>query len=77
VVVPLVDGARSLGVLLLGRAAERYEEADEELALVIGTFVARLVARSAPVERQSSESSRAHVREPDREWEAEPQLTGS
>jgi hypothetical protein len=77
VVVPLVDGARSLGLLLLGRAADRYEEADEELALVIGTFVARLVARAAPAERQSSEPSRAQVREPDREWEAEPQLTGS
>ena len=77
VVVPLVDGERSLGVLLLGRAAERYEEADEELALVIGTFVARLVARAAPAERPSGEPTLAQAREPVREWEAEPQLTGS
>lgn len=76
-VVPLVEGERSLGVLLLGRVAERYEQADEELALVIGTFIARLVARAATAERDSSEPTHPHVREPDREWEAEPQLTGT
>jgi len=72
IVVPLADRARSLGALVLGRTQERYDESDEELASVLGRFIARLVVRAAAVDRESTAQPDA-----DREWEAEPQLTGS
>ena len=73
--VPLTDRARSLGALVLGRARRRYEEADEELAGVLGRFISRLVVK-APLDRQNPEAS-VPLSEPDREWADEPQLTGS
>jgi GTP-sensing pleiotropic transcriptional regulator CodY len=78
IVVPLVDGPRSLGVLVLGRDRERYEEPDEELAGVLGRFIARLVAR-AKADRENTQRTGPSAAEPDgeREWEDEPQLTGS
>ena len=76
IVVPLADRARGLGALVLGRAQDRYDESDEELASVLGRFIARLVARAAALD---SDASRADSADPDadREWEDEPQLTGS
>jgi GTP-sensing pleiotropic transcriptional regulator CodY len=73
-VVPLADRASSLGVLVLGRAQERYTEADEELASVLGRFISRLVVRS--LGRENVQRA-AHVddREASREWEHEPQLS--
>jgi hypothetical protein len=78
IVVPLGDGARSLGALVLGRAKARYEDADEELAGVLGRFIARLVSR-ATVGRENERRTNTGVGEPgaDREWDNEPQLTGS
>jgi GTP-sensing pleiotropic transcriptional regulator CodY len=77
IVVPLADRARSIGVLVLGRAQERYAEADEELASVLGRFISRLVTRSPG--RESAKLSDAEAAEPEaeREWENEPQLLGS
>jgi hypothetical protein len=72
IVVPLADRARRLGVLVLGRAKERFDESDEELAGVLGRFIARLVAQGAAVDREITPEPDA-----DREWEDEPQLTGS
>jgi GAF domain-containing protein len=79
IVVPLADSARSLGVLVLGRTGERYEDADEEIAGVLGRFIARLVSRATAVDREDGRRGRvlAHEPEPDREWADEPQLTGS
>jgi GAF domain-containing protein len=70
--VPLADRARSLGALVLGRTQERYDESDEELASVLGRFIARLVVRAAAVDRENTAQP-----DPDREWEDEAQLTGS
>ncbi|MGH2472305.1 MAG: GAF domain-containing protein [Candidatus Limnocylindria bacterium] len=77
-VVPLGDSARNLGVVVLGRAGERYGEADEELARVLGRFISRLVLR-AMADRRSDQRIAADVTETDadREWQDEPQLTGS
>jgi len=47
-------------------------ESDEELAGVLGRFIARLVAQRAAVGRENTAEPDA-----DREWEDEPQLTGS
>jgi hypothetical protein len=79
IVVPLADGARSLGVLVLGSARERYETADEELASVLGSFIARLVSRAAKVDREHDHRTETGAAEPytDRDWEDEPQMTGS
>jgi hypothetical protein len=79
IVVPLTDRTQSLGALVLGRAHERYGSADEELAGVLARFIARLVAKAATAESESSRRSRhgAPVPRRDREWEDEPQLTGS
>ena len=79
IVVPLADDARRLGVLVLGRAQERYEAADEELAGVLGRFISRLVLRAATADRPNTERTGSRAGEPDadREWEDEPQLTGS
>jgi GTP-sensing pleiotropic transcriptional regulator CodY len=79
-VVPLVDGARTLGVLVLGRAAERYEDADEEMAGMLGRFIARVVSRAAAASYREAEGrTEAPTREadPHREWAEEPQLTPS
>lgn len=78
IVVPLGDRARSLGVLVLARDRDRYTEADEELASVLGRFISRLVVRAA-TDRGNDRRASADVAEPlaDREWENEPQLTGS
>lgn len=77
IVVPLADRARSLGVLVLGRAQERYTDADEELASVLGRFISRLVMRS--LGRDSVQRADADVPLPEasREWEHEPQLLRS
>jgi hypothetical protein len=73
IVVPLADRAGSLGALVLGRSRDRYDESDEDLAGVLGRFIARLIARAAAADRDAERA------EPDvdREWEDEPQLTGS
>ncbi len=75
IVVPLADRARSLGALVLGRARQRYEEADEELAGVLGRFVSRLVVK-ARLEREVGEPD-PPVGASDREWADEPELTRS
>jgi hypothetical protein len=77
IVVPLADRARSLGALVLGRAQDRYDESDEELAGVLGRFVARLVAHRAAVGPESAQRGDLAEPDADREWEDEPQLTGS
>lgn len=79
-VVPLFDGPRTLGVLVLGRAAERYEDADEEIAGMLGRFIARVVSRAAAASHLEDERrTDAPKRETDadREWAEEPQLTPS
>jgi GAF domain-containing protein len=79
-VVPLVDGARTLGVLVLGRAAVRYQDADEEVAGMLGRFIARVVSHAAAVGvREDERATDVASREPDadREWAEEPQLTRS
>jgi len=77
IVVPLADRARNLGALVLGRTRDRYEESDEELAGVVGRFVARLVAHAVAVDRETAQRRDVAERDADREWEDEPQLTGS
>jgi hypothetical protein len=47
IVVPLRDGARILGLLILGRAPEEYRREDEEFADVLGTFLAGLIIAAA------------------------------
>ena len=79
-VVPLFDGARTLGILVLGRAAERYEDADEEIAGMLGRFIARVVSRAAAASHlEDDRRTDAPKRETDadREWAEEPQLTPS
>jgi len=76
IVVPLTDRARSLGALVLGRARQRYEETDEELAGVLGRFVSRLVVKST-LDREITERSEPAAPDADREWADEPQLTRS
>jgi GAF domain len=76
IVVPLADRERSLGVVVLGRAAIRYTEADEELAGVLGRFISRLVVRSLDLERVQR-IAEADDGERDPEWEREPQLLRS
>ena len=71
--MPLAARARSAGALVLGRARDRYEESDEELASVLGRFIARLLARAASVDRDAERADP----DVDREWVDEPQLTGS
>src|SRR2546428_600928 len=75
-VVPLTDGGRGLGALVLGRTEGRYEGAEEELAGVLGRFIARLVSRAATRDRGDERRSQVVVPEPevDREWAEEPQL---
>lgn len=75
-VVPLADRGRSIGVLVLGRAQERYAESDEELASVLGRFISRLVARSSGREGAKHPAAMA-VPEAEHEWENEPQLLRS
>jgi hypothetical protein len=75
IVVPLADRARSLGALVLGRVRQRYEEADEELAGVLGRFVSRLVVK-ARLDREIGEPD-PPVHASDREWADEPELTRS
>jgi GTP-sensing pleiotropic transcriptional regulator CodY len=78
IVVPLADRARSLGALVLGRVRKRYDEADEELAGVLGRFISRLVV-NARLDREFTERSEPPEAEPnaDREWADEPELTRS
>jgi GTP-sensing pleiotropic transcriptional regulator CodY len=77
-IVPLAERARSLGVLVLGRTDERYEDADEELAGVLGRYIARLISRAAAGDQVDERRAQEVTREPDadRDW-AEPQLTRS
>jgi hypothetical protein len=76
IVVPLGDSARRRGVLVLGRAEERYGDADEELAGLLGRFISRLVARAVDRDRAQRAENDAPT-DAAREWEDEPQLTGS
>jgi GTP-sensing pleiotropic transcriptional regulator CodY len=77
IVVPLFDRARGIGALVLGRARQRYEDADEELASLIGRFVSRLVVKakldSEITERAELPTAAREVA--NREWADEPQLT--
>ncbi len=75
IVVPLADRARSLGALVLGRVRQRYEEADEELAGVLGRFVSRLVVK-ARLDWEIGGPD-PHAPASDREWADEPELTRS
>jgi hypothetical protein len=75
IVVPLADRGRSLGALVLGRVRQRYEEADEELAGVLGRFVSRLVVK-ARLDREIGEPDRP-AQASDREWAEERELTRS
>jgi GTP-sensing pleiotropic transcriptional regulator CodY len=75
IVVPLADRSRSLGALVLGRARQRYDDADEELAGVLGRFVSRLVVKTR-LDREVGEPD-PPVRSADREWADEPELTRS
>jgi GTP-sensing pleiotropic transcriptional regulator CodY len=79
IVVPLADGPRSIGALVLGRATQRYEDSDEELAGVLGRFVSRLVL-NAKLDREIGERPEpvaAASPQADREWADEPELTRS
>ena len=76
IVVPLADRRRSLGALVLGRVRQRYDEADEELAAVLGRFVGRLVVK-AMLDREITERPEPAAAAPDREWVDEPELTRS
>jgi len=78
IVVPLADRARSLGALVLGRVDQRYDDAEEELAGVLGRFISRLVV-NAKLDREITERSEPAAAEPeaDREWAHEPELTRS
>jgi GAF domain-containing protein len=75
IVVPLANPTRTLGVLVLGRADERYDEADEELAGVLGRFIGRIVSKATTVDAQRTDGSAES--DADRAWADEPQLTGS
>jgi GTP-sensing pleiotropic transcriptional regulator CodY len=77
-VVPLADRARSLGALVLGRSRQRYDDADEELAGVLGRFVSRLVVK-AKLDTEIPERAEpvAAERDADREWVEEPELSRS
>jgi GTP-sensing pleiotropic transcriptional regulator CodY len=77
-VVPLSDRARSLGALVLGRARQRYDDADEDLAGVLGRFVGRLVVK-AKLDTEITERTApvAAERDADREWAEEPELSRS
>lgn len=44
-IAPLIHGDRTVGLLVCGRRREPYDPADEELADVIGSFLAGTVAR--------------------------------
>ena len=78
IVVPLSDRERSLGALVLGRAQRRYEDADEELAGVLGRFVSRLVVKAKlDIEITERTERPAATSDPDREWADEPQLARS
>ena len=70
-VVPLADRERNLGVLVLGHAAQRYTDADEELAGVLGRFISRLVVRSEERDRAQLANAVVAAADADREWEAE------
>jgi transcriptional regulator with GAF, ATPase, and Fis domain len=76
IVVPLTDEARTLGVLVLGRAGGGYEEADSELASVLSRFIARLISRTVDRDNEQGTDPAAEL-DADRESEGEPQLTGS
>jgi GAF domain-containing protein len=78
-VVPLADGPRSIGALVLGRARQRYEASDEDLAGVLGRVVSRLVV-NAKLDREIGERPELVVAaspQADREWADEPELTRS
>jgi len=73
-VAPLLDRSRPLGLLVLGRSSQPYSAEDEELAGVIGHFMARLVLVVTRQADQSAEgaSSRAFA-----EWHEERELLRS
>jgi len=75
IVVPLIDSARPLGVLVLGRARWSYVAEDVEFAGVIGRFIARLVSVvTRAFTREGSERSRTPVAHPITEWQDEREL---
>jgi GTP-sensing pleiotropic transcriptional regulator CodY len=75
IVVPLADRERTVGALVFGRARQRYEEADEELAGVLGRFVSRLVVK-ARLDREIGEPD-PPAQASDREWADDRELTRS
>ena len=75
IVVPLSDRTQSLGALVLGRAHQRYEEADEELAGVLGRFVSQLVVK-ARLDREIGEAEPIAAAT-DGEWADERELSRS
>jgi hypothetical protein len=75
IVVPLTDRGQTLGALLLGRTRQRYEEADEELASVLGRFVSRLMVK-ARLDREIGEPGTPALAA-DGEWAEERELTRS
>jgi hypothetical protein len=75
IVVPLLDRTLSLGALVLGRARQRYEEADEELAGLLGRFISRLVVK-ATLDRVITEPAEP-LAAPDSEWADEAELSRS
>jgi GTP-sensing pleiotropic transcriptional regulator CodY len=78
IVVPLADRGRGLGALVLGRVRQRYEDADEELADVLGRFLSRLVVK-AMLDREITARPEppAALSAADRDWAEEPELTRS
>jgi GTP-sensing pleiotropic transcriptional regulator CodY len=76
IVVPLVDRTTSVGALILGRARQRYDERDEELAGVLGRFIGRLVVKVS-LDREIAAEPAPPSAAADREWADEPQLARS
>lgn len=75
IVVPLIDRARPLGVLVLGRGRGPYGAEDVEFAGVIGSFIARLVSVvTRPDTRERPQRSRTPVPHPITEWQDEREL---
>jgi GAF domain-containing protein len=77
IVVPLADRSRTLGALVLGRVSRRYEEADEELAAVLGRFLSRLVVKAMLDREITDRPEPPAAPASERDWVEEPELTRS
>ena len=73
-VAPLLDRSRPLGLLVLGRSSQPYSAEDEELAGVIGHFMARLVLVVTRQAEQNAEGASSRVFA---EWHEERELLRS